>query len=1231
MESLSGLSNATSLGYLTNWTQEPGVTVSQSTTAYDGEASRAIDGNRDGNYSGGSVTHTENVSGNWWEVDLGTDRPVNRVAIYNRTGSGQNRLSNYRIVLLDVSGAEVAHEDFYVTEGYAPYFSKWDLPLNTTARTVRVERLGPSRRGDEVLSLAEVEVLGNQNLPVGGMQARQLVPSSVFESFVLDPDDPDDDYMPCDWEELFGFDAGAAYDPVSGGAFGDPDGDLVANWLECRLGTDPTVPNSYPGALAEAVWTDVPGRTIEDLYADPKFHESANYRRLIYTSEGSRGLGSNTGTRIQGYVTAPVTGDYTFWLTGDDQTEFWLSTDDDKFNKQLIVAPDSYYGYQEYDVDASQQSASVSLVAGQRYYIELLHKEGSGDGVSPVSLVWQPPSEDRSLIPSPYLSSYEGHANDVDNDDLPDDWEIQMGLDATTGANGQGKFGDPDGDRLSNFREYQVGGNPMQAIGVPGTLLREVWYNVGGGRVDELTSSDDFLEMPDFTDALASSEAPGNHSNSYGQRIRGQVIAPVDGYYRFWIAGDDGCELWLSDNGSKFSKRRISWLHRDGVFDDLFDFGWTTPREWDRYLSQRSERIYLAAGEEYFIEILHKERTGYDHVAVAWQYTDSLTGVTSERDLIPAAQLVSYGKDADDVDDDYLPDSWETAKGLDPDDNGRMDKRQGEFGDYDEDGLTNHDEWVLGTDPTNADTDGDGVDDHSEVYSYGSDPLIADISAPVLATQVSPASHTEHSGDWIVNEDGGIYGAIRRGSVTYTLDVATAGVYILELAGRARGELGELEEIPLVITINGIRLGRFALRSILGGQDVIETITPWLDAGTHSILIENDNHKARRTLQIDSLKLLSPAGLDADADGVPDWLGNQLASENAVTVCAVESPVSPVCIEGKARWFEQLSISTNGQVIAPVQGVENAWYADVDLAPDAPGDDPNPVVLDFGFEDENYTTQRTVLWKETDVLHADDVTIRTGDSMLFTGIHGINKNPQSIKVTLFINGVEIATDFKAADPHAYTFDTAGDHTVEVNCRHGNNYYDGEMTVTVKDADFGNPFMVFANRPRDWGMPLVGEGIHVEADSRLGFVELAPPVTGGRLFRVDPFSGEERRVIARTEEDGAIIDSGLVQGYEVYSTGETGDMNFTQTFSNGDQIVRMSIVAGDLPPGGYIRLEIFVAGVTFLDGTITKVLTAEDFDSNGIAFVMFNFPEGTLTSVCHRLYLHGAEGNLIGQR
>lgn len=75
---------------------------------------------------------------------------------------------------------------------------------------------------------------------------------------------------------------------------------------------------------------------------------------------------------------------------------------------------------------------------------------------------------------------------------------------------------------------------------------------------------------------------------------------------------------------------------------------------------------------------------------------------------------------ADDSDGDGMPDDWEIANGLDP--NNPADAMD----DPDEDGLSNLEEFQLGTDPLAGDTDGDDLLDGEEVNQVGTNPLLFD-------------------------------------------------------------------------------------------------------------------------------------------------------------------------------------------------------------------------------------------------------------------------------------------------------------------------------------------------------------------------------------------------------------------------------------------------------------------------------------------------------------------------
>ncbi len=84
--------------------------ATQSSVSNDGVASRAIDGRTDGSYGSGTQTHTNEGENNpWWEVDLGKDRLVEAVTLWNRSEQGgqfASRLEGFDLIVLDSNRQE---------------------------------------------------------------------------------------------------------------------------------------------------------------------------------------------------------------------------------------------------------------------------------------------------------------------------------------------------------------------------------------------------------------------------------------------------------------------------------------------------------------------------------------------------------------------------------------------------------------------------------------------------------------------------------------------------------------------------------------------------------------------------------------------------------------------------------------------------------------------------------------------------------------------------------------------------------------------------------------------------------------------------------------------------------------------------------------------------------------------------------------------------------------------
>ena len=126
--------------------------ASQSSIAYGGDASRAVDGNRNNAWNNRSVTHTDFQDHSWWKVDLEKEESVGTVRIYNRgDGNVANRLSNFDVILLDKDGKEAARQHVDSLNNQPTIDVQFS---GVNARYVKIEL----NKSKTPLSLAEVEV-----------------------------------------------------------------------------------------------------------------------------------------------------------------------------------------------------------------------------------------------------------------------------------------------------------------------------------------------------------------------------------------------------------------------------------------------------------------------------------------------------------------------------------------------------------------------------------------------------------------------------------------------------------------------------------------------------------------------------------------------------------------------------------------------------------------------------------------------------------------------------------------------------------------------------------------------------------------------------------------------------------------------------------------------------------------------------------------------------------------
>jgi hypothetical protein len=107
----------------------------------------------------------------------------------------------------------------------------------------------------------------------------------------------------------------------------------------------------------------------------------------------------NFGAELLAYFQPPISADYTFYISSDDNGELWLSTDDQPSNAVKICSVTAWDNYREFLSSAGGSSLTpgpggkisnpVTLIAGQKYFLHALMKQGPG--ASHLEVTWWRP------------------------------------------------------------------------------------------------------------------------------------------------------------------------------------------------------------------------------------------------------------------------------------------------------------------------------------------------------------------------------------------------------------------------------------------------------------------------------------------------------------------------------------------------------------------------------------------------------------------------------------------------------------------------------------------------------------------------------------------------------------------------------------------------------------------------------------------------------------------------
>ena len=317
---------------------------------------------------------------------------------------------------------------------------------------------------------------------------------------------------------------------------------------------------SATGEMLYQRWNDISGTLTSNLTSINDYP----YNPTITTTlsgilNQEEGTGDNYGTKVSGLLCAPQTGYYTFWVSGDDSTELYLSTDKYPSNAVLIAdTAGTWTGYQEWGLTSSQESVPIFLEASHEYSFILLHKEGNG------------------------------------GDHFSAGWEL------------------PDGtlERPMSVANFSIPAQSTTICEATGELLNERWEGISGTSTFDLTNIGDYPDNPTTSTIMTGMfNQEEDTGDNYGTKVSGILCAPETGYYTFWVSGDDSTELYLSTN--KFPSNAVLIADTGGT--------WTGYQEWETSSSQESNPVFLEENNEYSFILLQKEGSGGDHFSVGWE------------------------------------------------------------------------------------------------------------------------------------------------------------------------------------------------------------------------------------------------------------------------------------------------------------------------------------------------------------------------------------------------------------------------------------------------------------------------------------------------------------------------------------------------------------------------------------------------------------------------------------